>query len=109
MHEISKADWKKFQEKVPLWQERYMEGLLQEYMEILSSPDPASKRFWELAGRIKNDRSHPGVQLSLRKSEAFWDIVSFLRMKVITMDDLDGFSRDLIDAINEILNRSWEE
>ena len=109
MYEISKADWKKFQEKVPLWQERYMEGLLKEYMEILSAPDPASKRFWELSDRIKNDRSHSGVQLRMRKSEAFWDIVSFLRKKVITIDDLDGFSQNLLDAINEILNRSLEE
>ena len=109
MYEISKADWKKFQEKVPLWQERYMEELLKEYIEILSAPDPASKRFWELSGRIKNDRSHPGVQLRMRKSEAFWDIVSFLRKKVITIDDLDGFSQNLLDAINEILNRSLEE
>ena len=37
MVEISKKDWKLFRERIPEWQEHYMEKLVKEYIELLSS------------------------------------------------------------------------
>lgn len=105
MVEISKRDWKLFRERVPDWQERYMEQLTKEYIEILSAPGNASDHFWELEERIKKDKKHPGVILEMSKSNAIWDIAMFVRYKVITMDDLEGFSEDLIEAVKLILSR----
>ena len=102
--EISKSDWKLFREKLPEWQERYMERLVKKYIELLSSPGNASDHFWELEKRIKKDRKHPGVILEMRKSEAIWDIAILVRKKVISLKDLDGFSQELIDAVKLILN-----
>ena len=59
----------------------------------------------ELEKRIKQDKKHPGVLIELRKSTALWDIAYFIRDKVITMDELEGFSADLIDAVKLILSR----
>jgi hypothetical protein len=53
MVEISKSDWKLFRERLPEWQEHYMERLTKEYIELLSSPGNASDHFWELEKRIK--------------------------------------------------------
>ncbi len=105
MVEISKADWKLFRERVPEWQEQYMERLTKKYIELLSSPGNASDRFWELEKRIKNDKKHPGVILEMSKSEAIWDIPIFIKKKVISLKDLEGFSQELIDSVTEILNR----
>ena len=102
---ISKSDWKLFLEKLPDWQEHYMERLTKEYIELLSSPGNASDHFWELEKRIKKDRKHPGVILERSKSDAIWNIAMLVGENVITMDDLDGFSQDLIDAVNLILSR----
>ena len=102
---ISKADWKLFRERVPVWQEHFMERLTKEYIDLLSSPGHASDHFWELERRIKNDKKHPGVLLSMDKSEAIWDIALFVKKKVITIEDLDGFSQELIDSVEEILGR----
>lgn len=41
----------------------------------------------------------------MRKSEAVWDIAAFVSRKIITMDELDGFSEELIDAVKLILSR----
>ena len=109
MVEISKRDWKLFHEKLPGWQEHYMEGLTKEYIELLSSPGNASDHFWELEKRIKQDKRHPGVLLEVRKSTAIWDIAMFVQEQVITMDELEGFSQDLIDAVNLILSRRGYE
>ena len=55
--------------------------------------------------RIKQDKKHPGVLIELRKSTALWDIAYFVRDKVITMNELEGFSENLIDAVKLILSR----
>lgn len=103
--EISKADWKLYRERFSDWQEHYMEQLTKEYVELLTSLGNASDHFWELEKRIKQDKKHPGVLIELRKSTALWDIAYFVREKVITMNDLEGFSADLIDAVKLILSR----
>lgn len=105
MSEITKADWKLFRERVPEWQERYMEKLLQKYVKLLTSPGDASEHFWELEKRIRNDKKHPGVMMQLEKGEAIWDIAILIRKKVITEKDLDGFSQELKDAVAAILER----
>lgn len=105
MAEISKSDWKRFRALVPGWQERYMEQLVKEYIEILNSPGDASEHFWELEKRIRQDRRHPGVIIDMRKSQAIWDIALLVQEKVITKDDLEGFSQDLIDAVSLIVSR----
>lgn len=105
MSEISKADWKLFMKKVPEWQERYMEKLVQKYVKLLTSPGDASEHFWELEKRIRNDKKHPGVMMQLEKSEAIWDIAILIRKRVITVKDLDEFSQELKDAVAAILNR----
>ena len=42
MIDISKQDWKLFREKLPGWQEHYMERLIKEYIDLLSAPGNAS-------------------------------------------------------------------
>ncbi len=103
--EISKSDWKLYRERVGGWQEHYMEKLVQQCIKLLSSPGNASDHFWELEKRIKRDRKHPGVMIELRKSDAIWDIAMFVQKKVINIEDLEGFSDDLIEAVKLILSR----
>ena len=59
--EISKADWKLYRERVSDWQEHYMEQLIKEYVELLTSPGNASDHFGELEKRIKQDKKHLDV------------------------------------------------
>ena len=62
-----------------------MEGLVKEYANFLNDDKkPASEKFWELEKRIKEDKRHPGVIMEMSKSEAIWDIVRLIRLKVIT-------------------------
>lgn len=82
-----------------------MEQLMKEYIELLSGPGNASDHFWELEKRIKQDKKNPGVQIEVRKSEAIWDIAVFVGRGIITMEELDGFSEDLIEAVKLILSR----
>lgn len=106
MHDISKSDWKKYQEKIGDWQERYMERLVKEYIVYLSSDCPASEKFWELEKRIKRDKKNPGVLIELRKSDAIYDLLHLIRYKVITMDDLKDFSVELQEDIKEFMDRT---
>ena len=108
MMEISKADWKLFRERLPEWQESYMERLNQEYIELLSSEEPASKKFWALEERIHQDKRTPGVRLELKKSEVGWDLIRLLGDGVITALDLEGFSEDLKDTVLHLVKTHYE-
>ena len=73
-------------------------------------PDPAntgnaSDHFWTLEKRIRQDKKNLGVLIELRKSTAIWDIAYLVGDGVIKMDELEGFSEDLIDAVKLILGR----
>lgn len=97
--EISKRDWKLFREKVPEWQERYMEHLCQQYAELLDSDKPGADRFWELWDRIRKDRKHTGVIIEMTRSKTIVNLLQLIREGAITMDDLHEFSEDLQKAV----------
>ena len=98
--EISKADWKLFQDRLRLWQENYMERLLSEYIKMLQGPENASSKFWQLDRKLKSDRLNPGVSLVLDKQEVINDIVNMIKIGVITIDDLEGFSEVLRNQVH---------
>lgn len=104
--EISKSDWKLYREKMPEWQENYMDRLNKAYIALLSSEKGnPSDRFWELEKRIKRDRKHPGVIIEMQKSSAFFDIADLIALKVITYDDLADFSDTCKEAVKMMLDR----
>lgn len=85
-----------------------MERLVKEYVTALTDETRlASDKFWELETRIKKDRQHPGVIMEMRKSHAIWDIMSLIRLKVITYDDLSDFSDELRQEVKRLLGMSW--
>ncbi len=76
-----------------------MEELVQDYIALLQKDEPASSKFWELETRVKKDRKSPGVILEMRKSEMVYDIVMLIRYEIIQLDDLDGFSENLVEQV----------
>lgn len=100
--EIKKSDWKLFRERLPEWQEKYMEKLVAEYADYLQSDLPASTKFWEMEERIKEDKRRPGVMLSLEKKNVDYDRMRLMKDGAIKEADLDGFSQELIDRVIEL-------
>lgn len=81
-----------------------MKGLVKEYLDFLNDDTKhASEKFWKLEKRIKEDKHHPGVIMEMSKSDAIWDIVRLIRLKVITYDDLSEFSDELQQEVKEYL------
>ena len=100
--EISKSDWRLFREKLPQWQENFMDRLNREYIALLSSEQAPSEKFWALDERIKADRRMPGVVLSLRKSDVVSQLAALLHDEAICMEDLDDFSDELKESVKRI-------
>ncbi len=105
MVEISKRDWKLFREKLPGWQEAYMERLCKEYVALLTSDQKGSERFWALEERIKKDRKAPGVILSVSKGDMLIDLVRLVQDGVISVDDLSDFSEDVRERVHFMVSR----
>ena len=101
--EISKSDWRLFREKLPQWQENYIDRLNREYIELLRADQAPSDKFWALDERIKTDRRKPGVVLSIRKSDVVFQLAALLHDEAICMEDLDDFSDELKESVKRIL------
>ena len=105
MQEINEKDWRLFRDRLSKWQEAYMERLIDDYQRILSDTTAASDRFWKLEQRIRHDKRSPGVQLEVRRSTMMQYLAALLQEKVITSEDLDGFSDELR---NMLLAYKWD-
>ena len=103
--ECKESDWKLFKKKIPVWQEKHMERLNEEYIKILKQNKDASSNFWELEKRIRNDKKHPGVIVEMSRSTMFTNILILLNDNVITIEDVKDFSDELNEEINYMLNR----
>ena len=103
--DVSKKDWALYRERLPEWQERYMERLIAQYKNIIDSKSPASDKFWELDKHIRADKKKPGVVVEMSKQEMVYQIVGLLHDKAITLSDLDGFSEDLISTVQFLYDR----
>ena len=97
--EISGRDWKLFREKLPVWQEAYMERLNHEYVALLSGAGMPSEKFWTLHDRIRRDGQSKGVVLRLRKEQLPYDMAALIREGVIDSGELDGFSESLREMV----------
>lgn len=96
---IKERDWKLLRTKLPKWQEAYIGKLLDGYADLLGTDAGAADRFWELDERIKRDRSSSGVAIyGLSRSNAMTNILNLLADGVIGLEDLEGFSDEVLDA-----------
>ncbi len=95
-----------FREKLPLWQETYMDKLNQEYVRLLSGEGLASDKFWKLEKRIRMDKKSVGVVADMRRSQLYSNLLSLLVNEIIREDDLDGFSDELSETIKYMARQS---
>lgn len=100
MYDVKESDWKLLRKLVPGWQERYMDKLNKEYIEILSRKCNPSTNFWEIEKRINEDKSHIGVVINMRRSRMVENILMLLKTKVIGIEELADFSDELKEEIN---------
>ena len=93
-------DWKLFRKKLPQWQERHMQKLLNDYASIIASSGHASDKFWRLEKRLRKDVRHTGVSAEMRRSRMHINISRLLDEGAITADDLEDFSDDMKEYVS---------
>ena len=102
MNQIEEKDWKLYREKLPEWQEAYMERLIKEYVELLNSDKAASEKFWALDKRIRADRQSLGVRIIEERRSKLQNILTGLIIEhVISLDDLQDFSEELRESTSQ--------
>ncbi len=97
------SDWKLFRKRVPVWQERYVGRLMEEYHVILDSEESSSEKFWALEKRIRQDKKSPGVIVDMRRSTMQVELLQMLLQGVIQPSDLEGLSQKLRDSLTFIM------
>ena len=101
-YEFQESDWRLFRQRLPLWQERYMSNLLNDYSELIGGGGTPSERFLELAERIDSDRELCAVSADMRRSMMVINLHSLIEEKAIGFGDLDGFSEGLVECLRHL-------
>ena len=97
-------DWKLFRKKLGSWQEAYMDKLIEEYKDILNSDTSSSDKYWALRKKIYEDYKSPVVLArDVSRSNMLWILLGLLQDQAITMDDLDVFSDELKEDIEQFI------
>lgn len=103
---IEQQDWILFKDRLPIWQNKHLESIVNQYLGILSDGNSApADKFWQLEKRLREDKKNPGVIVEMSRDNVIGTIVSLLRDGTIVLDDLDGFS----DALRENIRFFVEE
>lgn len=98
--EFTEADWKLFRKRLPIWQEQYMEKLIEEYKEYLSSDALASEKFWGLEKKIKQDKKDTGVLAQdVSRSNMKFLMMDLINEGAIGKEDFEGFSEDFKEQL----------
>jgi hypothetical protein len=103
---ISKEDWELYKEKLPVWQERYTKGLLEDYVKFLEGDGQALEKFHILEKKIKADKNTPGVQLRNTRGSrqgTDYNLMQLILANVISFDDLDGFSEEIKATVSKLV------
>ncbi len=106
---FTESDWKLFKTKMSGWQEAYMEKLNQEYIELLSSSDHASNKFWALEKKIRVDKKAVGVRAEMTRAMMLTNLLSLLNEGAISPADLEEFSAPLQEYVLTVYNRYKEQ
>lgn len=81
-----------------------MDKLIEEYKDILNSDALSSDKYWTLRKQIYNDYKSPGVLArDVSRSNMLWILLGLLHDQAITMDDLDEFSDELKEDLQQLL------
>lgn len=99
---FTEHDWKLFKSRIADWQERYIDKLNHEYVELLSNEDLPSEKFWALEKRIRNDKRDAGVMIEMRRSGLIDNLIALYLEGAISDEDLDGFSENLVNTIKRV-------
>ena len=106
MYKVKESDWKLFRKKVPGWQEKYMDKLIREYIELLEQDKDASEKFWTLNEKMKKDKRKSGVLIQeMSRSSMSTHILNLLQEGAISIDDLEGFSDEVRNYFEQIMSR----
>ena len=84
-----------------------MDKLNREYIALLESEGQPSDKFWKLEKKIRRDRQSVGVVIDMRRSMMTVGIMRLLGDGVISLDDLDGFSEELVEKMRYLM-REYE-
>lgn len=104
MYECKESDWKLFRKRLPGWQAAYMEKLFVKYEKVFDSNIDAGERFWKVFKQMKKDSRKVSVSCEMARSQMMLNILTMLREKSITFDDLEGFSDELIANLEFLYN-----
>lgn len=98
---MEEKDYKEFRKFLPLWQERYIENLLNDYRKILDSNQSAGDRFFQLKSKIVLDSKSYGVRAPANRNNADRVMINLIINDIICEDDVKTFTDEYQERLRK--------
>ncbi len=102
--DFPESDWRIFRDNIADWQERYMDRLNKEYIELLMSDRAPSEKFWTLYKRMQKDKNKAGVQVQRSRSTLLENMIELIREGAVSEAELSEFSDGLQSAVKILVS-----
>jgi hypothetical protein len=105
--DILESDWKLFKHNLPVWRENYLAKINKEIVLILSDKNMTdTEKFWKVKETIDNKAEiMKDCFDDTRRTMMLIKMMMMYKNKIINMENISGFSKDVaenVKAFNEI-------
>ena len=92
--------------RYPSWRERYFRDCIKDYATHINTDrieQSAEEKVYNLMRTIKSDFDRAQFPVRMSRTNMMMNLKYLLGCEIITIDDLDGFSTQLIDTLQAFL------
>ena len=102
--DILESDWKLFIKNIPVWRENYLAKINKEIIAILTEKKTTdTEKFWKAKEKIDNKLEiMKDCFDDNRRSNMLIKMMVMHKNKIINMDNISGFSKDVVENVKKI-------
>lgn len=101
--DVDESDWRLFRKLFPVWQENYMDAVIDSYIKLLQGPQAGLEKFHTLEKMMDREYYKACFKVEMSRSKLWMNIANLLSDGVITEEDIAPFSSSIKEKVYFVL------
>lgn len=101
--DVDENDWRLFRKLFPVWQENYMNSVIDRYIKLLQGPEKGIEKFHTLEKMMDREYYKACFEVEMSRSKLWMNIARLLSDGVITEEDIAPFSSSIKEKVSFVM------
>ncbi len=101
--DVDEDDWRLFRRLFPVWQEDYMDSVIDRYIKLLQGPGKGIEKFHTLEKMMDMEYNKACFNVEMSRSKLWMNIARLLSDGVITEEDIAPFSSSMKEKVSFVM------